>query len=46
MSTTKKDQTPIPLIYEILDYLSSTKVFTKLDLKDTFYRIRICKGDK
>lgn len=43
---TKKDRTPIPLIHEILDRLSSAKIFTKLDLKDAYHRIRIREGDE
>ena len=42
----RKDRTPIPLIHEILDRLSSAKIFTKLDLKDAYHRIRIREGDE
>jgi hypothetical protein len=38
---TVKYCTPLPLISEILDWLRSAVIFTKLDLKDTYYRIRI-----
>jgi len=31
---------------ETLDRLYGLKIFTKLDLKDTYYRIRIKEGDK
>jgi hypothetical protein len=43
---TKKDRTPLPLIGEILDRLSSAKLMTKIDLKDAYYRIRIREGDE
>ena len=36
----------LPLINKILDCLVGTKLYTKLDLKDTYYRIRIRAGDK
>ena len=42
---TKLDRTPIPLIYEILDRLRGAYWFTKLDLRDTYYRIRIRSKD-
>ena len=41
-----KNRHPLPLISETLDRLSGAKVFTKLDLKDTYYRIRIKEGDE
>ena len=40
-SLTKKDQYPLPLIDETLACISSTKIFTKLDIRQTFHRIRI-----
>ena len=43
---TKKNQAPLPLIGEILDQLSKAKVYTKLDLKDTYHRVRIEPGDE
>ena len=43
---TRKNRAPIPLISEILDRLSTAKVFTKLDLRDAYHRIRIHKGDE
>lgn len=43
---TKKNRAPLPLIHEILDRLSSAKVFTKIDLKDAYYRLRIRDGDE
>lgn len=43
---TRKDRTPLPLISEILDRLSSAEIYTKLDLKDAYHRIRIRAGDE
>ena len=43
---TKKNRAPLLLIREILDQLSKAKVYTKLDLKDTYYRVRIEPGDE
>jgi len=38
---TIKNRYPLPLIIEILNRLSNAKVFTKLNLYNTYYRIRI-----
>ena len=43
---TKKNRAPLPLISEILDRLSKAKRYTKLDLKDAYYRLRIREGDE
>jgi len=43
---TIKNRYSLPLIIEILDRLYNSKIFTKLDLKDTYYRIRIKEGDE
>ena len=43
---TVKNRHPLPLISETLDRLNGAKVFTKLDLKDAYHRIRIRKGDE
>ena len=43
---TRKDYYPLLLIYEILRNLSQARQFTKLDIKATFYKIRIIEGDK
>jgi transposase InsO family protein len=43
---TRKNRAPLPLIGEILDRLATAKIFTKLDLKDAYYRIRIRSGDE
>lgn len=43
---TVRNRTPLPLITETLDRLRRSKVFTKLDLKDAYHRIRIREGDE
>lgn len=43
---TIKNRAPLPLISETLDRLSKAVIFTKLDLKDAYHRIRIRAGDE
>ena len=43
---TIKNRYPIPLVGEMLDRLSKAKVFTKLDLRDAYHRLRIKEGDE
>ena len=43
---TIKNRYSLPLISKMLDRLSGAKVYTKLDLRDAYYRLRIKKGDK
>ena len=43
---TKKNRAPLLLIREILDQLSKAKVYTKLDLKDTYYQVHIKPGNE
>jgi transposase InsO family protein len=43
---TIKNRYPLPLISETLDRLSGAKIFTQLDLRDAYHRIRIKKGDE
>ena len=41
-----KNWYPLPLVSELFNRLSYTKIFTKLDLRNAYYRIYIKKGDK
>jgi hypothetical protein len=43
---TVKNRYPIPLITEILDRAAGAKYFTKIDVKDAYFRIRIKEGDE
>ncbi len=43
---TKKNRYPLPLIREALDRLTGAKYFTKLDIQDAYYRVRIREGDE
>jgi len=43
---TIKDRTPLPLIGESLDQLSSATIYTKLDIQDAYYNLCIAKGDE
>jgi hypothetical protein len=43
---TIKNRYPIPLISELLDRLGNSTVFSKLDLKNAYHRIRIREGDE
>jgi hypothetical protein len=43
---TIKNRYPLPLISELLDRLGHAKVFSKLDLRDAYYRLRIKEGDE
>ena len=45
-AVTVKNRHPLPLITKTLDRLCGAKVFTKLDLKDAYHRIRIREGDE
>jgi hypothetical protein len=38
---TRKDRYPLPLIDETLAHIASAKVFTKLDIRQVFHRIRM-----
>jgi hypothetical protein len=41
-----KNRILLLLINKTLNRLKRAKVFTKLDLKDTYYRLRIQRGDE
>jgi hypothetical protein len=43
---TIKDRTPLPLIGEALDWLANAKIYTKLDVKDTYHNLRIAEGNE
>ena len=43
---TLKNHYPLPLISEILDRLQGAKYFSKIDIKEAYYRIRIRVGNK
>lgn len=43
---TEKNRYPLPLITEILDRISGCTFFSKIDVKDAYYRIRIKEGDE
>lgn len=43
---TIKNRYPLPLISEIMDRASGAKFFSKLDVKDAYYRIRVKEGDE
>jgi hypothetical protein len=43
---TVKNRYTLPLISELLDRISGATVFSKVDLKDAYYRIRIKPGDE
>ena len=43
---TVKNRYPLPLISEIMDRISGAKYFSKIDVKDAYYRIRIKEGDE
>jgi len=43
---TIKNRYPLPLISEIIDRLGRAKFYTKLDILEAYYRIRIKLGDE
>ena len=43
---TKKDRYPIPLIEETLAQLEDAKYFTKIDIRQAFYRIRMSEDSE
>jgi hypothetical protein len=42
----KKNRNALPFISKVLDKLGSAKIFTKLDLKDAYHRLRIKENDE
>ena len=45
-AATIKNRYALPLIGETLDQLAGAKIFTQLDLRDAYHRIRIREGDE
>ena len=45
-AVTVKNRFPLPLIPEMLDRLHHTKVFTKIDLRNAYYQVRVKEGDE
>jgi len=45
-SKTIKNRYPLPLIEDLLDRLAGAKIFTKLDVKHAYHRLRIREGDE
>jgi hypothetical protein len=43
---TVKNRYPLPLISETMDRLGGAKIFTQLDLRDAYHRMRIRAGDE
>ena len=43
---TTKNRYPLPLISELLERLSRAKIYSKLDLRDAYHRMRIREGDE
>jgi hypothetical protein len=43
---TVKDRYPLPNISELHDRLHGARWFTKIDLRDAFYSIRIKEGEE
>lgn len=43
---TIKNRYPLPLVGEIMDRLSGATIYTQLDLRDAYHRLRIRKGDE
>ena len=45
-AVTVKNRHALPLISELLNRVAGIKYFTKLDLAEAYYRIRIRRGDE
>ncbi len=42
----RRNRYPLPLIGESIDRLSGTKFYTKLDIRDAYYRVRVAEGEE
>ena len=40
------DRFPIPLLQEMIDKVQKAKLFSKVDIRDGFYNIRVAEGDE
>ena len=45
-AVTIKNRYPLPLISELLDCLNGSVIYSKVDLRNAYHWIRICKGDE
>ena len=45
-SITEPDRFPIPLLQEMIDRVQKAKLFSKVDIREGFYNIRVTKGDE
>ena len=45
-SITEPDQFPIPLLQEMIDRVQKAKLFTKVDICEGFYNIRVAEGNE
>ena len=43
---TIKNRYPLPLVADCFDKLAKARVFSKLDLKQGYYQVRIAEGDE
>lgn len=41
----RKDQYPLPLIKETMSQISGAKIFTKIDIRQAFHRIRLARPE-
>ena len=45
-SITELDRFPIPLLQEMIDKVQKAKLFSKVDIREGFYNIRVAEGDE
>ena len=45
-SITEPDRFPIPLLQEMIDRVQKAKLFSKVDIREGFYNIRVAEGDE